>query len=74
MAALSKYYSEIMKSHNVTCSDVLHPDTSCTLFLLKTLPITFFRVTQFFVPLYFVSRIALVFQNNMGQMHSHLHQ
>lgn len=57
MAALSKYYSEIMKNHNVTCAYVLHPDESCTYFLLKNLPITLFRVSQFFVPLYFVSDI-----------------
>lgn len=55
MVALSKYYSEIMKSNNVTCAHVLHPNTSCTYFLLETLPITLFRTAQFFVPLYFVS-------------------
>lgn len=55
MAALSKYYSEIMKNHNVNCAYVLHPSESCTYFLLKNLPITLFRVSQFFVPLYFVS-------------------
>lgn len=55
MVALSKYYSEIMKSNSVTCAHVLHPNTSCTYFLLETLPITLFRTAQFFVPLYFVS-------------------
>ena len=55
MAALSKYYSEIMKSNNVTCAHVLHPNKSCTYFLLETLPITLFRTSQFFIPLYFVS-------------------
>ncbi|XP_031619736.1 uncharacterized protein LOC116338537 [Contarinia nasturtii] len=58
MAALSKYYSEIMKSHNVTCAYVLHPDESCTYFLLKTIPITLFRTAQFFVPLYFLPMLA----------------
>lgn len=61
MAALSKYYSEIMKIHNVTCADVLHPDESCTFFLLKTAPITLFRTAQFFVPLYFVSVVVFFF-------------
>lgn len=55
MAALSKYYSEILKTNNVTCAQILHPNTSCTHFLLENLPITLFRVGQFFVPLYFVS-------------------
>lgn len=55
MVALSKYYSEIMESNSVTCAHVLHPNTSCTYFLLETLPITLFRTAQFFVPLYFVS-------------------
>lgn len=55
MAALSKYYSDIMKSNAVTCAHVLHPDTSCSYFLVKTLFTTIFRVSQFFFPIYFVS-------------------
>ncbi|XP_055324798.1 uncharacterized protein LOC129579145 [Sitodiplosis mosellana] len=58
MAALSKYYSEIMRNHNVTCAYVLHPNESCSWFLIKTLPITIFRVSQFFVPLYFLPLLA----------------
>lgn len=55
MAAMSKYYSDIMKSNRVTCARALHPDSSCSHFLVKTLFTTIFRTSQFFVPLYFVS-------------------
>lgn len=64
MAALSKYYSEIMKSNNVTCAYVLHPDTSCKFFLAKTFATTVFRVSQFFVPLYLVSVAFEIHESN----------
>lgn len=55
MASFSKYFSEIVSNHHVTCSNLAHPDDSCTQLLLKNIPYIALGASKFFFPLFFVS-------------------
>lgn len=67
MAALSKYYSEILIGNKVSCAYVLHPTTTCNRFVLTHIPLIIFRTGQFFFPLYFVSD-SLLFRFHLKMM------